>query len=296
MYESLNIDLLYLYVFTTVAELKSINKSSEVLLLSQPAISKKIKQLEDYFGKKLFIRSPRGMTLTPAGKLFYGQAKKVIHDFDSLYHLQENNQPQSPFNQLNIGALDSIAALLYSSFFIDALLHANQVVLTNNVTELIENFNQGNLNVIFMDEYFENELTTNFEKYFLQAEPYYVVFSQNNTHLSKIKSPCLSAQELQKFNLLLYPDYCPIHIRIKQIFKQYQLSLPTIREANYNESTISLVAQSDLVTISPRSLALNKLENPTLHLAAKELALPDLRRTAIFSNGKIPLDVIVNKL
>ena len=56
MYESLNIDLLY--VFTTVAELKSINKSSDVLLLSQPAISKKIKQLEDYFGKKLFIRSP----------------------------------------------------------------------------------------------------------------------------------------------------------------------------------------------------------------------------------------------
>ena len=50
MYESLNIDLLY--VFTTVAELKSINKSSDVLLLSQPAISKKIKQLEDYFGKK----------------------------------------------------------------------------------------------------------------------------------------------------------------------------------------------------------------------------------------------------
>ncbi len=39
MYESLNIDLLY--VFTTVAELKSINKSSDVLLLSQPAISKK---------------------------------------------------------------------------------------------------------------------------------------------------------------------------------------------------------------------------------------------------------------
>lgn len=75
MYESLNIDLLY--VFTTVAELKSINKSSDVLLLSQPAISKKIKQLEDYFGKKLFIRSPRGMALTPAGELFIANLKKL---------------------------------------------------------------------------------------------------------------------------------------------------------------------------------------------------------------------------
>lgn len=61
MYESLNIDLLY--VFTTVAELKSINKSSDVLLLSQPAISKKIKQLEDYFGKKVIHSlSPRNGT------------------------------------------------------------------------------------------------------------------------------------------------------------------------------------------------------------------------------------------
>ncbi len=293
MYESLNIDLLY--VFTTVAELKSINKSSDVLLLSQPAISKKIKQLEDYFGKKLFIRSPRGMALTPAGELFYSQSKKVLHDFNSLYHL-ENDQPCSKFSKLHIGALDSIASLLYSGFFIEALSKAEQVILTNKVTDLINDFNLGNLDVIFMDEYFENELTTNFEKYFLQAEPYYVLFSKNNVQLSKIKSPCLSAQELQQFDLLLYPDYCPIHIRIKQIFQQNHLSFPTIYEADYNESTASLVSCSDLVTILPKSLALNKLENPTMQLAAKELMVPDLRRTAVFSNGKIPLNFIVNKL
>ena len=40
MIESLNIDLLQ--VFIVVSEQKSINKSSEILLLSQPAISKKL--------------------------------------------------------------------------------------------------------------------------------------------------------------------------------------------------------------------------------------------------------------
>ncbi len=208
----------------------------------------------------------------------------------------ENDQPCSKFSELHIGALDSIASLLYSGFFIEALSKAEQVVLTNKVTDLINDFNLGNLDVIFMDEYFENELTTNFEKYFLQAEPYYVLFSKNNVQLSKIKSPCLSAQELQKFDLLLYPDYCPIHIRIKQIFQQNHLSFPTIYEADYNESTASLVSCSELVTILPKSLALNKLENPTMQLAAKELMVPDLRRTAVFSNGKIPLNFIVNKL
>ena len=33
-----------------------------------------------------------------------------------------------------------------------------------------------------------------------------------------------------------------------------------------------------------------------MQLAAKELMVPDLRRTAVFSNGKIPLNFIVSKL
>lgn len=78
----------------------------------------------------------------------------------------ENDQPCSKFSELHIGALDSIASLLYSGFFIEALSKAEQVVLTNKVTDLINDFNLGNLDVIFMDEYFENELTTNFENIF----------------------------------------------------------------------------------------------------------------------------------
>ena len=44
--DALNLELLY--IFVKVSELKSINQSSAYLSLTQPAISKKIKQLEEY--------------------------------------------------------------------------------------------------------------------------------------------------------------------------------------------------------------------------------------------------------
>lgn len=73
-FESISVELLYILI--KVADLKSINKSSEALSLTQPAISKKIVQLENYYGTQLFTRSPRGMELTASGKKFYTNAKK----------------------------------------------------------------------------------------------------------------------------------------------------------------------------------------------------------------------------
>ena len=52
-----NISFDMLNVFIKVSETKSINQSSKVLHLSQPAISKKIHQLENYVGAQLFNRS-----------------------------------------------------------------------------------------------------------------------------------------------------------------------------------------------------------------------------------------------
>lgn len=293
MYDSLNIDLLY--VFVTVAETKSINQSSKILLLSQPAISKKLKQLEEHFDKTLLLRSSRGVSLTPIGELFYLKTKKLLEDFNSLA-LIESPTSKERFSELNIGALDSIASLLYSSFFIEALSTAKRVSLTNKVSELINDFNHGDLDLIFIDEFFESKLTLNFEKYFLQAEPYYVVYSKNNTLLTKLDAQKITPDILRSCELILYPDYCPIHICIKQIFQKFKLKLPQIHEAEFAESTAALVANSDLVTILPRSLAYARSANPNLNIAIKELAIPELRKTAIFSNGKIPLEFIINKL
>lgn len=58
-------------IFLEVATQKSFTKASEVLFISQPAISKSIKQLEDVYKAKLFDRQGLKIELTPAGVILF---------------------------------------------------------------------------------------------------------------------------------------------------------------------------------------------------------------------------------
>lgn len=58
-------------VFHTVAVLGNISKAAKTLFISQPAISKSLKQLESNLGIRLFNRNSRGVTLTEEGFLLY---------------------------------------------------------------------------------------------------------------------------------------------------------------------------------------------------------------------------------
>lgn len=64
--------------FVTVAERRSVTRAAEELLTLQPALSMQIKALEDSLGTRLFIRKPRSVELTEAGKVFYETAKRIL--------------------------------------------------------------------------------------------------------------------------------------------------------------------------------------------------------------------------
>jgi DNA-binding transcriptional LysR family regulator len=74
-----------LKVFCTVAETKSFSKASEIIRLTQPAVSLQIQALEEIYGTKLFNRSGCIITLTKAGELLYKYAKEI----NSLYMAAE---------------------------------------------------------------------------------------------------------------------------------------------------------------------------------------------------------------
>ncbi|WP_152225848.1 LysR substrate-binding domain-containing protein [Pseudomonas sp. SCB32] len=59
--------LTMLRVFEEVARHRSFNRAADALNVTQGAVSRQIKQLEDYLGIRLFLRTPRGLTLTEAG-------------------------------------------------------------------------------------------------------------------------------------------------------------------------------------------------------------------------------------
>lgn len=78
--------------FVTIAECGSINKAAQMLFISQPHLSNKIMNLEGIIGYKLFIRTNRGVKLTPEGETFLSHAKVVLDGIDSL----KKCRPKSP--------------------------------------------------------------------------------------------------------------------------------------------------------------------------------------------------------
>ncbi len=67
-----------LKVFCTVAETRSFSKTSEIIHLTQPAVSLQIQALEEIYETKLFDRSSSTVTLTPAGEILYKYAKEIL--------------------------------------------------------------------------------------------------------------------------------------------------------------------------------------------------------------------------
>ena len=73
-------------IFYTVAIHGSISKAAEALYISQPAITKAIKKLENELEITLFNRSPKGVTLTENGKVFFEFVKNGIESFVNGEH------------------------------------------------------------------------------------------------------------------------------------------------------------------------------------------------------------------
>lgn len=78
-------EMYQLKTFVSVAQEGHLTRASESLHLSQPAVSAHIKSLEYELGVLLFDRTPKGMQLTPAGKLLLKQAENALTATRDLY-------------------------------------------------------------------------------------------------------------------------------------------------------------------------------------------------------------------
>ncbi len=67
-----------LHYFTTVAQLENISKAAELLHISQPTLSKQLKDLERELGRKLFVRGNYSIKLTDEGILLRKRAEDIL--------------------------------------------------------------------------------------------------------------------------------------------------------------------------------------------------------------------------
>ena len=71
-------ELRHLRYFTAVAAHGSFNRAANTLHLTQPALSRQVKDLEEELGVRLLVRGPNAVTLTDVGELFYEDARDLL--------------------------------------------------------------------------------------------------------------------------------------------------------------------------------------------------------------------------
>lgn len=141
------VDMELYRVFYYVAVNGSITQSAQELYISQPAVSQSIKQLEDKLNVKLFIRMPKGVKLTPEGKLLYSHVKEAYSLIQAAEKkIDEINSLEG--GELSIGA-DDIICKYYLLPVIEKFHNSYPKVKikTHNITsnEIIEGLKNGSL-------------------------------------------------------------------------------------------------------------------------------------------------------
>lgn len=68
----------------TIADCGSMNEAAKWLFISQPSLSETMKELETEIGLDIFLRSNRGIVITPEGEEFLGYARQVTEQFGLL--------------------------------------------------------------------------------------------------------------------------------------------------------------------------------------------------------------------
>lgn len=86
-------------IFYAVAEAENISKASENLNISQPAVSKQIKNLEISLGGPLFIRTSKGVKLNEVGEKIFIKVKQALSLFNDV------EKSFKDFENLNIGTI-----------------------------------------------------------------------------------------------------------------------------------------------------------------------------------------------
>lgn len=73
-----------LQAFCVAADLGSIGRAAQRLHLTQPALSRRVKSLEELAGAQLLTRSARGVRMTTVGERLYMHARRLLSDAEEL--------------------------------------------------------------------------------------------------------------------------------------------------------------------------------------------------------------------
>jgi DNA-binding transcriptional LysR family regulator len=187
--------------FYYVAKNSNITQAANELMISQPAVSKSIKTLENDLNTTLFNRNKDGVSLTNAGEILYTKINKAMEliisaeaDLDSLNNMEVGT--------INIGAGNTIMQrflMPYIKEFHNKYPNINVIVHTVVTEELIKKAQVGLVDIVFT--HLPNDIPSNFDIKKVKELHDILVVNKDSIYKDKI----ITKDDLSKLPLILLP-------------------------------------------------------------------------------------------
>ena len=196
-----------LHQVITIADSGSMNEAAKKLFISQPSLSATVKELEQEIGFNLFVRSNRGIIITPEGEEFLGYARQVTEQYRLLENRYIEKKSKKKFS----------VSMQHYSFAVKAFVEMVKkigmdeyefAVHETRTWEVIENvkYFKSELGVLYLNDYNEQVMRKIFKENGLefaelfQCETYVYLWGGHPL----ADQPEISMEELQDYPCLAF--------------------------------------------------------------------------------------------
>jgi DNA-binding transcriptional LysR family regulator len=291
---SLHFELVDLKLLVSIAEANSLTHGAERVHLSLPAVSKRIKHLEESLGTALFYRTSQGVMLTPPGQAFVHHARLVLLQLDHLYSdLREYVQGVK-------GHVRVLANTTASTEFLPPILRTYLVTHPGISVDLKERLSVEIVRAISDGSAHIGIVAGNVRTEDLQVLPYWqdrLVLAVAHEHpLAKKKS--ISFRETLEFDYIGLYEASALHSFLKQAADNLKKSLKLRIQVTNFEAVCRMVEANVGISVLPESAArrhAKSLAIQLIHLTDEwavrnlRICVRDLKRLPVFARELIDL-------
>lgn len=248
-------EIRHLIYFKTVAEHLHFRKAAEALFVSQPPLSRQIKELEDELGARLFTRTNKRVQLTDAGIYFLGEVNNILNRLEEGKRVVKQIH-EAESGELRIGYISSlyhprmanVLKLMRESFpYVKTSLFERPTV------KQIEALEQGRLDVGILRAPVHSDKLKVRSLYF---DPFVLVI-QANAQIIFNEDSLGEAIKSMPF-IFFNKDYAPhYHASLMEICSRLGFVPNIIHEANNVHSILQLVEAGLGISILPLSASNN---------------------------------------
>lgn len=256
-------ELRHLRYFAAVAAHGSFSRAAENLHLTQPALSRQVKDLEDELGVALFARGKNLVTLTEAGELFYEEARDLLARADRAI---QRVRGEARAEVLRVGYGPSLTAGIMPRALERFQAEVPRVCIElEDLTprEIAEKCGQGLLDLVIVPSTLEGTIA-GFQWTELRRMALVLVTTERHplARLSKVPPKRLAGVPLQGLGRTNFPDYVS---RMRAVLKPFGVTPNFTALINDGVTTLfasleaangATILADGVLTVLPRSLTL----------------------------------------